>query len=397
MTTDMERFTAQRVRSLPPYLFAELDRKRDEAIARGVDVIDLGVGDPDLPTPGFVLDALARAASDPSNHRYPPYAGKARLREAIAGYMERRFGVRLDPDEEILVLIGSKEGIAHLAWAVVDPGDTVYVPDPAYPVYESTARFCGADVRRFPLLPERGFVPDPGEIAELVRQSPGRAKLLWLNYPNNPTAGVVDLEFFQQIGEVARRFGLLVANDNSYAEVYLDGRPPVSILQVPGALDWAVEFFSFSKTFNMTGWRVGWVAGNREAVAALGRVKTNVDSGVFGAIQDAAAEALEGHRGWIEELRARYRRRRDVLVEALLEAGWQARRPAATFFVPVRVPEGVTSMQAASWLLERAGVVSTPMSAMGPGGEGFLRFSLTAPDERLREAAERIARAGHPG
>ncbi len=387
-------YTAQRILELEPYLFAELDRKRDEARARGVDVIDLGVGDPDLPTPPHILEALTEAAHNPENHRYPSYPGKASLRQAIARYMARRFGVDLDPDEEILVLIGSKEGIAHLAWAVLDPGDLVLVPDPAYPVYASTARFCGARVERFRLLPSRNFLPDLGEVATLLAGQ--RAKLLWLNFPNNPTAATADLTFFRQVGDLARKHDLLVANDNSYAEIYLGDTPPPSILQVPGARDWAIEFFSFSKTFNMTGWRVGWVAGNREVIQALGRVKTNVDSGVFGAVQDAALAALEGDWSWVEGLRETYRRRRDVLLEGLRQAGWDARRPSATFFVPVRVPEAATSMEAASWLLDRAGIVATPMSAMGPGGEGFLRFSLTAPDERLEEAARRIARTGRP-
>ncbi len=383
---------ARRIRDLGAYLFADLDRKKAQALAQGRDVIDLGVGDPDLPTFDHIVERLTQAAKDPGNHQYPSYSGKPELRRAIAAYMERRFSVSLDPDKEILVLIGSKEGIAHLAWAMLDPGDRVVVPDPGYPVYASTAKFCGAQVLSMPLTRQRGFLPDEDEAASLFEG----AKLAWLNYPNNPTSATADLAFYERFVALARRRGVFLANDASYAEVYLEDQPPPSILQVPGAKDLAVEFFSLSKTFNMTGWRVGWVAGNAEVIAALGKVKQNVDSGVFGAVQDAAIAALASDWAPVERLRGTYRRRRDILVEGLTKAGWDLDIPKATFFVLAAVPEGMSSMEAAAFLLDRADIVATPASAMGAAGEGFIRFSLTSPEERLAEAAKRIAEVGRP-
>ncbi len=384
---------ARRIQDLGAYLFADLDRKKSEALAAGRDVIDLGVGDPDLPTPGYIVDRLTQAARDPANHQYPSYSGKPALRRAIAEYMQERFQVSLDPDREVLVLIGSKEGIAHLSWALVDPGDVVVVPDPGYPVYASTARFCGAKVRSMPLARSHGFLPDEEQAAALFEG----AKLAWLNYPNNPTAATADLAFYERFVAMAADKGVFLANDASYAEIYLEDEPPPSILQVPGAKDRALEFFSFSKTFNMTGWRVGWAVGNADVIAALGKVKQNVDSGVFGALQDAALAAIQGDWTSVAQLRRTYRQRRDILVDGLRRAGWDLDIPKATFFVLAAVPEGMTSMEAAAFLLERADIVATPASAMGAAGEGFIRFSLTSPEDRLAEAARRIARVGTPG
>ncbi|MCD6496912.1 MAG: LL-diaminopimelate aminotransferase [Deltaproteobacteria bacterium] len=387
----MKTPVAQRIQQLGEYLFAGLDRKKQEAIQAGLDVVDLGVGDPDLPTPSHVIEALAEAARRPENHQYPSYKGKRALRLAIAEYMKRRFSVDLDPDREIVVLIGSKEGIAHLSWALIDPDDLVLVPDPAYPVYAATARFCGGHVERMPLLRSHGFLPDLDEADRVIRSNEAaRAKLMWLCYPNNPTSATATSSFFERAVTLAARHEMVVANDAAYYELYLDGVQPPSILQVRNAKDVAVEFYSLSKTFNMTGWRVGWAAGNAEVIGALGRVKTNVDSGVFGAVQDAALAALTGDWSHVVALRKRYARRRDRLMAGLERGGWDAIRPTATFFVLAACPNGMTSIEAVEWLLDRAGIVATPAVAMGPHGEGFVRFSLTAGDDRIEEAARRL-------
>ncbi len=382
---------AKRISDSGEYLFAELDKRKKEAIERSIDVVDLGIGDPDLPTPDHVMERLQQAVQDPSNHKYPSYEGKATLRKSIAEYMSRRFDVSLDPDHEIVVLIGSKEGIAHLSWALLDPGDVALVCDPAYPVYECSARFCGADVHRLPLKRENGFLPDLSSIPPDVAR---KAKVLWLNYPNNPTAGTATRGFFEEAVRFCRENEIVIINDASYAEIYLDGNPPVGLLEIEGGREIGLEFHSFSKTFNMTGWRIGWAAGNKTIIEGLGRIKTNVDSGVFGAVQDAAAAALSGPWTTVEEIRETYARRRDILCSGLKEAGWDVLIPKATFFVLAAVPPGMKGMDAAAGLLNEAGIACTPTAGMGPGGEGFVRFSLTAPDERIREAARRLKALG---
>ena len=383
----MNNPTAKRILELGEYLFAELDRLKREALDRGVSVVDLGVGDPVEPTPDHIIEALDRAARNPENHQYPPYAGKKSLREAIARYMKRRFDVEPDPDREVVALIGSKEGIAHLAWALVDPGDTVLVPDPGYPVYADTARFCGGTVVSLKLERSNGFLPD---LDGLDLETARKAKLLWLNYPNNPTSARADLGFFQRVIDFAREHDIVVAHDNSYGEMYLEGDPPPSILQANGGRDVAVEFHSLSKTFNMTGWRIGWLCGRSDVVSALSKVKTNVDSGAFGAVQDAAEAALNGSWESVEQLRVLYRKRRDLLVAALRKAGWDVIIPEATFYVLAATASGQTSMETAGRLLAEAGIVCTPATGFGPGGEGFVRFSLTASDERIEEACLRL-------
>ena len=378
---------AARILELSEYLFAQLNRKKREALDRGVDVVDLGVGDPVEPTPDHVISALAEAAGRPENHQYPPYAGNPQLRKAIAGHMSRRFNVDLDPGKEVGALIGSKEGIAHLAWALVDPGDVVLTPDPGYPVYSVTTRFCSGVPVSLPLERQNGFLPD---LDAVDPETARKARILWLNYPNNPTAARANLGFFEKAVDFARNNGMVLAHDASYAEIFLEGEPPPSILQVPGAKETAVEFHSLSKTFNMTGWRVAWVAGCADVVEALITVKTNVDSGVFGAIQDAAVSALTGPWDCVERQRALYRRRRDMLVGALRNAGWDVIIPTATFYVLAATRAGETSMAAAERLLEDHGIVCAPATGMGPGGEGFIRFSLTATDERIGEACRRL-------
>jgi LL-diaminopimelate aminotransferase len=376
---------ARRLEAIPPYLFAELDRKIEERRARGVDVISLGVGDPDLPTPPHVVEALQEAAEDPATHRYPSYFGLPDLRRAIADWYRERFDVELDPDTEVQPLIGSKEGIAHLPWAFVDPGDEVLVPDPGYPVYEVGTILAGGTPVPLPLDAARGFLPDLG--AARVR---GRTKLLWLAYPSNPTAAVAELPTFEGAVTFAREHDLLLAHDAAYSELTFDGYVSPSVLQVPGAKDAAVEFGSASKTYNMTGWRVGWAVGNPEAIKALATVKTNIDSGVFDAVQRAAIAALRGPRQPLDEARAVYAKRRDVVVATLNDLGWDLEPPKGSFYVWVPTREGTSSAGFAALLLDRAGVVVAPGVGYGANGEGYVRISTTLPDDRLAEAMDRI-------
>lgn len=379
--------TAKRIDALPPYLFATLDKKVSEARARGVDVISFGVGDPDLPTPGHIVEAAAEGLRDPSTHRYPSYYGMEEFREAIASYYERRFSVRVDPDTQVLPLIGSKEGIAHLPIAFVDSGDVSLVPDPAYPVYETSVLLSGGRAVRLPLTADGGFLPRFADVEE-----GGDAKLLWLNYPNNPTSAVCDAGLFAVAVEFCRSHDVLLAHDAAYVEITFDRFVAPSVLQVPGALDVAIEFGSLSKTHNMTGWRVGWAVGSAVAVEALGRVKTNIDSGIFNALQRAAIAALNGTRESLEHTLSIYRRRRDATVEALNTAGWVLEPPKGSIYIWAPVPEGESSLTFSEFLLEKAGVVVAPGSGYGPGGEGYVRLSLTVPDDRLEAGLERIVK-----
>jgi LL-diaminopimelate aminotransferase len=377
----------ERLRVLPPYLFVEIDRKKKAALERGVDVIDLGVGDPDLPTPAPVLAALHAAADDPANHLYPLGRGRRDFLEAAAAWCERRFGVALDPARELLCLIGSKEGIGHAPLAWVNPGDVVLVPEPGYPVYTSGAVFAGAEVVRLPLLAGNGFRPD---LKALPAETARRAKLLFLNYPNNPTAACADLEFLGSVVDWCRRHEVILAHDMAYSEICYEGPKPPSVLQVPGSRDVAVEFHSLSKTFSMAGWRVGFVAGRAELVDALARLKGNLDSGTVSAIQVAAAAALRRSEELTAPLVEVYRRRRDRFVAGLRQAGFAVDPPRATFYVWMPVPAGTDSTRFATRLLEEAGVVATPGVGFGAAGEGFIRFSLTSPEARLAEAVERL-------
>jgi LL-diaminopimelate aminotransferase len=377
---------AERIRRLPPYLFAEIDRMKKEVAARGVDLISLGIGDPDTPTFPHIVQALKDAAERPANHRYPDYEGLPSFRAAAAGYVEHRFGVPLDPVTEVVSLIGSKEGIANLAVAFVDPGDIVLVPDPGYPVYGIGTLFNGGTPYLMPLLAENGFLPDLRAIPDEIAR---RAKLMWLGYPNNPTAAVATPAFFAEVVAFAARHDIIVAHDNAYAEIYYD-TPPPSFLATPGARDLAIEFHSLSKTYNMTGWRVGFAIGNRELVAGLGKVKTNVDSGVFQAVQEAGIAALSGDQSPVGSMRTLYRERRDLLLAALASLGLEAQPAHGTFYVWVRVPHGHTSASLTAKLLQEIGVVVTPGSGFGASGEGYIRFSLTVATARLAEAVERL-------
>ena len=379
---------AERIQKLPPYLFAEIDRLKRQVAARGIDLINLGIGDPDTPTPPHVVARLRESAGNPANHRYPDYEGLFSFREAAATWMDRRYGVGLDPTTEVVSLIGSKEGIANMAVAFVDPGDVVLVPDPGYPVYHIGTSFNGGTTFRMPLRRENAFLPDLSAIpADVAR----RAKLLWLNYPNNPTAAVAPHAFFADAIRFAERHGIIICHDAAYAEIYFGERPP-SILEIPGGREVAIEFHSLSKTFSMTGWRIGFAAGHPELIAGLGKVKTNVDSGVFQAVQEAAIAALTGEYGVVERLRAMYRERREVLVAGLRDIGLAAEAPAGTFYVWVPVPRGITAAALATRCLTEAGVVVTPGNGFGDAGEGYIRFTLCSPVERLREAVERLRR-----
>jgi LL-diaminopimelate aminotransferase len=382
--------TARRIAALPPYLFAEIDRKVAERKAAGVDVISFGVGDPDLPTPASVVEELARAAHDPSTHRYPSYFGLPAFREAVADFYARRFGVRLDPTSQVLPLIGSKEGIAHLPWAFVDPGDPVLVAEPGYPVYEIGTILAGGEPVHMPLTAERGWFPELHRVEAAVAD---RAKVAWLNYPSNPTAAVATLDQFEQAVGFAADHDILLAHDNAYSEITYDGFVAPSVLQVPGAVDVAVEFGSLSKIFNMTGWRIGWVVGNPTAVEALGRVKTNIDSGIFNAVQRAGVAALRGDMAHLPGLLATYQRRRDRIMEVFWEAGWKVQAPKGALYVWLPTPPGESSVAFTARLLDEAGVVVAPGSGYGPSGEGYVRLSLTIPDARLEEGCERLRKA----
>ncbi|MEO8289760.1 MAG: LL-diaminopimelate aminotransferase [Gaiellaceae bacterium] len=379
---------ARRLELVPPYLFAELERKLDEKRKAGVDVISLGIGDPDLPTPEPVVAALQREAARPETHRYPTNRGLEPFRQTVAGFYRDRFDVALDPDREVVPVLGGKEGVAHIALACLDPGDVALSPEPGYPPYTSGPLFAGGAVHYLPLREENGFLPDLDEIPADVL---ARANLLFLNYPNNPTGAVVGEGFFARAVEFARANDLIIVHDNAYSEVAFDGYRPPSFLATEGAKDVGVEIFSLSKGWNMTGWRVGWIAGNAEMVERYRQLKTNLDSGMFDALQLAGVAALTEARDFPREMSEIYRRRRDLMIEALEGIGIPASPPRATPYIWVRVPDGHSSSSFTELVLEEAGVVVSPGPSFGPSGEGFVRLSLTVADERLEEAARRIA------
>lgn len=379
---------AKRLDLVPPYLFAELERKIEEQRRAGVDVISLGIGDPDLPTPDPVVRALQSAAADPKTHQYPTNRGLEPFREAVAAFYAERFGVQIDPATEVVPVLGGKEGVAHIAFACLDPGDVALAPEPGYPPYTSGPLFAGAEVHYLPLRAENEFMPDLDAIpADVVAQ----ANLLFLNYPNNPTGAIVVPGFFDRAVGFARANDLIVVHDNAYSEVAFDGYEPPSFLATDGAKDVGVEIFSLSKGWNMTGWRVGWVAGNADVVEQFRRLKTNLDSGMFDALQVAGTAALTEARAFPVEMSELYRRRRDLMIEALAGIGLAADPPQATPYIWVRVPAGHTSETFTELVLEEAGVVVSPGPSFGPSGEGYVRISLTVADERLEEAAARIA------
>ncbi len=379
---------AKRIENLPPYLFVEITKKIAEKKAKGEDVISFAIGDPDIPTPSHIIDRLCQAAQEPANHRYPESAGLPELRQAIAGWYEKRFNVSLDPETEVLPVIGAKEGIAHIALCFIDQGDIALVPDPGYPVYSIGTMLAGGESYYMPLKEKNNFLPELDSIPE---QTLKKAKLLWLNYPNNPTGAVADIEFFSKTVEFARQHELAVCHDAPYTEVAFDGYQPVSFMQAEGARDVSVEFHTLSKSFNMTGWRIGMVVGNATMVKALKTVKSNMDSGIPQAIQYAAIEALSGPQDCIQEHNDIYQRRRDLVVEMLNSIGIQAKTPKASLYVWAKVPEGYTSTEFTTDLLEQVGVVVTPGTGYGKNGEGYVRMSLTIPDAGLVKGLSRLA------
>ena len=378
------------IQQLPPYHFADAKKKIAERKAAGVDVISLSMGDPDLPAPQAVIDRLCYSLQNQENTRYPEYFGMRALHEAIADWFERRFAVRLTPERHILPLLGSKEGLAYAAAAVLNAGDIALIPDPYYPVYITASTSVGAQPYMLPLLEKNGYLPDLEKIpADVLAQS----RLLWLNYPNNPTAANADRRFFEQAVAFAQRHNLVIIHDMAYAEVFFDDFRPMSILQIPGAGEVAVELHSLSKTYNMAGFRVGMAIGNVELIDAIGRLKSNIDSGMFRPVQYAAIEALQLPVSWIEQRNALYRRRRDMLVAGCNAIGLRTQTPRAGLYVWAAVPTGFTSRDFANWLFDKTGVFVTPGTNFGDGGEGYVRISLTAPDERIETALQRMKAA----
>ncbi len=383
---------AKRLEQLPAYVFAQLGRRIRELQAQGKDVIRLDIGSPDLAPPAFVIEALHRSAQNPGHHGYAGYYGTPELRQAMAGYYQRRFGVEIDPEREVVSLIGSKEGIANVALAFVDPGDIVLVPDPGYPTYGLGTALAGGEVHRVPLLAENDFLPDLHAIPASIAQA---ARILWLNYPNNPTGATASLEFMARAVAWARETDTLLCHDAPYCDITYDGYVAPSMLQVPGAKDVVLEFNSLSKSHNMAGWRVGMAAGNPLAVEALARTKTNIDSGIFLPIQDAAVVALNSDPGWLLERNEIYRARRDLILAGLEAMGIRARKPSASLYIWAETPAGYTSASYANWLLDGAGVSVTPGTTFGPHGEGYLRISVGMATERVRLAMERWRALAH--
>jgi LL-diaminopimelate aminotransferase len=378
---------SRRLEAVPVYEFAELERRVAERREAGADVINLGIGDPDRATYPHIVEAMQTAVADPANHRYPTNRGREEFRQAFADFYEERFGVPIDPESEVMPAIGAKECIYNLCFAFLDPGDAALAADPGYPVYTAGPALAGAEAVLLPLRPELGFLPDLSAVPD---EDLARARLMFLNYPNNPTGAVVPEGFFEEAVELARRREILVVHDNAYSETTYDGYVAPSFLATPGAREVGVEVFSLSKAFNMTGWRCAAILGNAEAVASYWRLKTNVDSGLFEAVQVAAAAALAGPRGPIEEMNETYARRRDLVVDALREIGVEVEPPKGTIYVWAPVPEGHSSASFAELVLEQSGVVVSPGSMYGPSGEGFFRISLTAPDDRIAEAVTRM-------
>ncbi len=378
---------SERLKKLPPYLFVEIDKAKSRARDEGRDIIDLGVGDPDIPTPKFIIDALTKAVHDPKTHRYVLDQGMFEFRSSAARWFKRRFGVDLDPENEVYPLIGSKEGIAHIPLAFVNPGNVVLVPDPCYPPYRSGTIFAEGEVVSMPLLENRKFLPDLKAVNHHILH---KVKMLFINYPNNPTAASCDKKFFTEVVEFAAKHNIIVCHDAAYSEIAFDGFKPPSIFEVEGAKEVAIEFHSLSKTFNMTGWRIGFACGGAKIIEGLAKVKANIDSGVFSAIQRAGVVALDNYERHINSVIKVYAERRDILVDGLKSLGWNIERPKTTFYVWVRVPQRYTSATFAKALLEKADIVVTPGNGFGEHGEGYIRMALTVDKKRIKEAVKRI-------
>lgn len=382
---------AGRIKTLPPYLFAAIDEMKKKAIARGVDIINLGIGDPDLPTPAPIVERLRQEAGNPKHHQYPSYEGMLSFRQAVADWYKRRFGVALDPADEVLALIGSKEGIGHVPLAFVDPGDIVLVPSPGYPVYPVATGFAGGTSHVMPLTKANHFLPD---LQAIPRDVARKAKLMFLNYPNNPTSVTAGKDFFKRVVEFATEHQIIVCHDAAYSEIYYDGQKPASFLEADGAKEVGVEFHSLSKTFNMTGWRVGFAVGHKQVLAGLGKVKSNLDSGVFQAVQEAGIVGLRDGDKLAEGIRLVYQERRDALLPGLKRIGLEVEPLRAAFYVWITVPKGFTSAAFTAHLLEKAGIVTTPGNGFGGAGEGYVRMTLCTTKERLLEAVSRMEKVG---
>lgn len=380
---------ADRVKNLPPYLFARIEQLIAQKKEQGVDVISLGIGDPDIPTPKYIIDELKKEAENPANHQYPSSAGMLSYRQAVADFYSKRFGVNLDAKEEVVALIGSKEGIAHISFCYLNEGDVVLVPDPGYPVYAGGAILAGGKPYTIPLKSENGFLPKYEDIPSDVAK---KAKMLFINYPNNPTGAVADVKFFEETVAFAKEYEILVCHDIAYSEIAFDGYKPPSFLEASGAKDVGIEFGSVSKPYNMTGWRIGWAVGHAEVIDAITRLKSNIDSGQFQAIQYAAMAGLKGSQDDVKENMRVYEERRRIVVESLREMGWDIEYPKATFYVWVPVPKSFTSASFAEYVIEKTGVVITPGNGYGENGEGYFRISLTVPTDRLKEALDRMKR-----
>ncbi len=378
---------AKRMTTIPPYLFARIEEKIAQAKEKGVDIISLGIGDPDRPTPDFIIKAMVESLNNTENHQYPSSVGMLSFRQAVADFYAARFGVEINPKNEVCTLIGSKEGIANIHYCYAEPGDIVLVPDPGYPVYSTAAMLAGAEPYYMPLLAENNFLPD---LKAIPKDILAKAKLIWLNYPNNPTGAVADLDFFKEAVDFAKEHDLILCHDNAYSEMTYDGYIAPSILEIPGAKEVAVEFSSCSKFFNMTGWRIGYMVGNSQVVATLARYKSNVDSGAFQSIQYAGIAGLKNPDDTINELKSIYAARRNILVGGLNEIGWNLPMPKATFYLWAPVPKGYTSAGFAEKVLEEAGVIITPGNGYGECGEGYFRATLTVEESRMREAIERL-------
>lgn len=383
---------AKRLEKIPPYLFAELNSKREQLGLQGVDIINLALGDPDKPTPTQILQTMHQAIDDPSTHNYPPYQGTQEFREAAVNWMERRFGVTgLNPHTEIISSIGSKEAIHNTFLAFVEAGDYALIPDPGYPVYKTASIFAGGEPYSMPLKVENNFLPDLNIIPEEIAR---KAKLLWINYPNNPTGAIASLEFLGELVDFCRQYNILLCHDHAYSEMAYDGYKPPSVLQVAGAKDVAIEFHSLSKSYNMMGWRIGFVVGNATGIQGLRQVKSNVDSGVFKAIQKAAIAAFSTTDAELRDLMSGYQKRRDIIVQGLQSLGWPIEPPEATLYIWVPVPLGYSSQEFVSLLLDRCGIMVAPGNGYGVNGEGFFRIALTIPEERMYEAIQRMRDAG---
>lgn len=380
---------ASRIKTLPPYLFAKIDKIKQEETAKGRKLIALGIGDPDLPTPDFVIDRLVKAAKNPANHQYPSYWGMIEFREAVSRWYKKRFDVKLDPKSEVLTLIGSKEGIAHIPLAFINPGDAVLCPDPGYPVYQAATSFAGGVPLVFSLLEKNNYLPDFAELERLVKSGP-KAKLLFLNYPNNPTSASASIDFFKEVVAFAKKHQIIVCHDNAYSEIYFDGKKQPSFLETPGAMEVGCEFHSLSKTYNMTGWRIGFLAGNAKIIDALAQVKTNIDSGAFNACQEAGIAAMDEGDAFVEGLRKTYQERRNILIPALQALGLDCKLPDATFYAWAKLKSHEKSEDFVLKLIREKGIVATPGNGFGSAGEGYVRFTFCSDISILKQVAQAL-------